>query len=278
MGGKQLGDYLRARREIVQPEDVGLPPGRRRRVPGLRREELALLAGISTDYYLRLEQGRDQNPSPQVLDALARVLQLDAPATAHLHALASPPQRNHKLPEQDHVSPGIRQLISTWWSQTPVIVLNRYMDVLASNPLAVALSPIFLPGVNVIRAAFLDKDLRSLYLNWDEMSVRAVAGLRALVGTQLEDVRVVELVGELTTASPEFQRLWVRHDVSPSGAGVAHLNHPGVGDITLQYERLTVAGTHGQLIVVFHAEPGSPAAEKLSLLQTETAGSKIELS
>ncbi|MGY5036594.1 helix-turn-helix transcriptional regulator [Streptomyces sp. 900116325] len=275
MGGKQLGDYLRARREIVRPEDVGLPPGGRRRVPGLRREELALLAGISSDYYLRLEQGRDQNPSPQVLDALSRVLQLDGPATAHLHALASSPRRNHNLPEADHVSPGIRQLVSTWWSQTPVIVFNRYMDVLVSNALAGALSPIFLPGVNVIRAAFLDKDLRSLYLNWDEMSVRAVAGLRALVGTELEDVRVVELVGELITASPEFQQLWVRHDVSPRGAGAALLNHPDVGEMTLQYERLTVAGTHGQLIVVFHAEPGSPSAEKLSQLQVETTSSKL---
>lgn len=275
MGGKQLGVYLRARREIVRPEDVGLPPGGRRRVPGLRREELALLAGISTDYYLRLEQGRDQNPSPQVLDALARVLQLDEPATAHLHALASPPRRNHKLTEPDHVSPGIRQLISTWWSQTPVIVLNRYMDVLASNALATAMSPIFHPGVNVIRAAFLDKDLRSLYLNWDEMSIRAVAGLRALVGTKLEDGRVVELVGELTTASPEFQRLWVRHDVSPRGAGVAQLNHPRVGEVTLQYERLAVAGTHGQLIVVFHAEPGSPSAERLAQLQAETTSSRL---
>ncbi|MFF4978306.1 helix-turn-helix transcriptional regulator [Streptomyces sp. NPDC001083] len=275
MGGKQLGDYLRARREIIRPEDVGLPPGGRRRVPGLRREELALLAGISTDYYLRLEQGRDQNPSPQVLDALARVLQLDAPATAHLHALASPPQRNRRLAEPDHVSSGIQQLIATWWSQMPVAVLNRYMDVLASNAMAAAISPIFLPGVNVIRAAFLDRELRHLYLNWDEMSIRAVAALRALVGTELEDARVVELVSELTTASPEFKRLWVRHDVSPSGAGVALLNHPDVGEMTLQYERLTVAGTHGQLIVVFHAEPGSPSAAKLALLQAETTRSGL---
>ncbi|MEU1535958.1 helix-turn-helix transcriptional regulator [Streptomyces fagopyri] len=273
MGGKQLGDYLRARREIVLPQDVGLPPGGRRRVPGLRREELALLAGISTDYYLRLEQGRDQNPSRQVLDALARVLQLDASATAHLHALASQPQRNHRFPEADHVSPGIQQLIVTGWSQTPVVVLNRYMDVLASNAMAAAISPIFLPGVNVLRAAFLDRDLRRLYLNWEDMSSRAVAALRALVGTELEDARVVELVGELTTASPEFQRLWVRHDVSPSGDGVARLNHPDVGEMTLKYERLAVAGTHGQLIVVFHAEPGSLSAKRLALLQSETTSS-----
>ncbi|MEU6345694.1 helix-turn-helix transcriptional regulator [Streptomyces sp. NPDC046977] len=268
MGGKQFGDYLRARREIVRPEDVGLPSGGRRRVPGLRREELALLAGISSDYYLRLEQGRDQNPSPHVLNALARVLQLDGPATDYLHALAGPPPRDRRPAEPDRVSPGIRQLIATWWAGTPVIVFNRYMDVLASNPLAIAMSPIFLPGVNVIRAAFLDPDVRRLYLDWDDMSIRAVAGLRALVGTQLEDVRVVELVDELSTKSPEFQRLWTRHDVSPEGAGVARMNHPTVGGMTLQYERLTVAGTHGQLIVVFHAEPGSPSAEKLALLKS----------
>ncbi|WP_034262219.1 helix-turn-helix transcriptional regulator [Actinospica robiniae] len=275
MSGNLLGDYLRARRKVVQPEDVGLSPGeRRRRVSGLRREEVALLAGISPDYYLRLEQGRDTNPSGQVLDGLARVLRLDAAAVAHLHALAGPsprrPSRPSK-PEPDQVSAGIRELIATWWSSTPVIILNRYADVLESNALARALTPTNQPGSNVIRAAFLDPDLRKLYLNWDEMSSRAVASLRALVGTELDDVRVVELVNELSTASREFQDLWARYDVSPGGSGVSHFDHPVVGRMSLEFERLAVAGTSGQLIVVYHAAPGSPSARKLTELGNDSA-------
>jgi transcriptional regulator with XRE-family HTH domain len=279
MSGNQLGDYLRARRQVVQPEEVGLSPaGRRRRVPGLRREELAMLAGISTDYYLRLEQGRDRNPSSQVLDSLARVLRLDGPATAHLHALAGPPtRRTGSKPDLDQVSPGIRELITVWWSATPVTILNRYMDVLESNPLARALSPANQPGVNAIRAAFLDPDLRRLYLNWDEMSGRVVASLRALVGTKLDDARVVELVNELSEASPEFQSLWTRYDVSPSGSGVSYFDHPKVGRLSLEYERLAVVGKSDQLIVVHHAAPGSPSAQKLAELTAGTvdAGASV---
>lgn len=267
VSANHLGNYLRARRDLVGPEDVGLPGGGRRRVPGLRREEVALLAGISSEYYLRLEQGRDQNPSPAVLDALARVLQLDLDATRHLHALAAPaPRHGGPTPDDERVPPGIQQLINTSWASTPVVILNRYMDVLAANPLAIALSPSNQPGINAIRSAFLDPRLRSLYLNWGEMTIRAVAGLRSLIGPYGSDPRVVELVNELSAHSETFRRLWDRHDVSPQGAGTSQLDHPQVGRLELRYERLLLAGTDGQLLVVHHADPGSPSAQSLAQL------------
>jgi transcriptional regulator with XRE-family HTH domain len=142
-----IGEYLRARRELVRPEEVGIPDfGGRRRVHGLRREEVAMLAGVSSDYYVRLEQGRDQHPSQQVIDALARALQLDDDATAHLHRLATPPtRRRRKTPRREKVPAGILQLIESW-SQTPAYVHGRYMDVLAPNPLATALAPYYAKG------------------------------------------------------------------------------------------------------------------------------------
>src|SRR6476619_4121274 len=150
-----IGEYLRARRELVQPEDVGVQDLGRRRTPGLRREEVAMLAGVSSDYYIRLEQGRDQHPSVQVLDALARALQLDDDATAHLHALATPVARRRRrsTPRPEKVPTGIAQLIATW-HETPAYVYGRYMDVLAANALATALGPHYVPGTNMLRAAF----------------------------------------------------------------------------------------------------------------------------
>ncbi|MFF9458650.1 helix-turn-helix transcriptional regulator [Streptomyces flaveolus] len=271
MSTTELGEFLRARRELVQPEDVGLPGGGRRRVAGLRREELALLAGISTDYYLRLEQGRDRHPSSAVLDALARVLQLDEEATAYLHTLAVPEVRRTKRLLREQAPEGIRQLISTYWSGAPAIVLNRYMDVLASNQMAVALSPINSAGVNVIRAAFLEPQVRTLYRNWEEMSIRAVASLRALIGPDSRDPRVVDLVNELSLASPEFSRLWARYDVSPKGKGESHLQHPVVGELHLSYERLQIPGTGGQLLVVHHADPNTASGRKLAQLAADAS-------
>ncbi|MFG2424869.1 helix-turn-helix transcriptional regulator [Streptomyces sp. NPDC048448] len=268
MSANHLGNYLRARRDLVDPKDVGLPGGGRRRVPGLRREEVALLAGISSEYYLRLEQGRDQNPSPPVLDALARVLQLDLDATRHLHTLASPAPRHFSPPPDERVTLGIQQLINTSWAGTPAVVLNRYMDVLAANPLAIALSPSNQPGTNAIRSAFLDPRVRSLYLNWGEMTIRAVASLRALIGPDGNDPSIVELVNELSAGSETFRRLWARHDVSPRGTGTSHMDHPQAGRLELRYERLLLAGTDGQLLVVHHADPGSPSAQKLAQLAT----------
>jgi transcriptional regulator with XRE-family HTH domain len=169
-----LGEYLRARRELVRPEEVELPAVGRRRVPGLRREELAMLAGISSDYYLRLEQGRDHHPSAQVIDALARALRLDDEATAHLRALAQPTSARPRTGEAERAPDSITQLIASW-SDTPAFVQDRHMDVLAANALASALSPVFSPGVNLVRATFLDPEVRRLMSDWDNIARSAVA-------------------------------------------------------------------------------------------------------
>ena len=147
--GPALGEYLRAPRELVRPEDVSIRTVGRRRIPGLRREELAMLAGISPDYYLRLEQGRDHHPSAQVLDALARALQLDEHATAHLHALSQPPAGRSRPDAPERAPASVERLIALW-TNTPAYVQGRHLDVLAANALASALSPVFAPGVNIV--------------------------------------------------------------------------------------------------------------------------------
>jgi transcriptional regulator with XRE-family HTH domain len=264
-----VGEYLRARRELVPPQDVGLPgpgPGSRRRVPGLRREEVAMLAGVSSDYYVRLEQGRDQHPSPQVLDALARALQLDDDAAAHLHRLATPPaRRRRKTPRPEEVPAGIVQLIESW-SQTPAYVHGRYMDVLAVNPPAAALFPWYVRGENLVRAAFLDPRVRDMYGDWEHVTQSTVAGLRALVGPDVDDPRLNELVGELSVRSERFRRLWARHDVQPKRSGTTRIDHPLVGPLELSYEQLPIPGTDRQTLGVYHAAPGSASAQALALM------------
>jgi transcriptional regulator with XRE-family HTH domain len=262
-----LGEFLRARRALVRPEDVGLPGGGLRRVPGLRREEVAMLAGISSDYYLRLEQGRDRNPSVQVLQAIAGVLRLDADATSHLVGLA-----------QDRPSPGVRsgrrtqrvpasllQLIDGW-PRNPAYIQNRYTDCLAANALATALTPNYRRGVNLLRAVFLDPAERELRRAWEDLTEEGVAVLRSEAGADADDPRLRDLVGELSLRSERFRTLWARHEVRPRRGRVSHLTHPQVGDLDLQSEKLSVDGTDGLTLVVFHAEPGSRSAELLDIL------------
>jgi transcriptional regulator with XRE-family HTH domain len=271
--GNALGEYLRARRELVSPESAGISHIGRRRVPGLRRDELSLLAGVSTDYYIRLEQGRDRNPSPQVLDALARALQLDDEATAHLHALAGPERRARRSARRpERVPPSIQQLI-VGWHATPAYVQGRRLDVLAANPLAIALSPLFTPGVNLLRAAFLDPAVRTLFGDqWESLAHTTIAGLRALIGPDVDDPLLNELVGELSVRSDHFRTLWARHDIrGRMSGGTRRMHHPQVGDLELHYENLQIAGTDGQTLIVYHAEPGSPTAQALELLSTLTA-------
>jgi transcriptional regulator with XRE-family HTH domain len=199
--GTALGQYLRARRELVRPEDVNLRTAGRRRVPGLRREELAMLAGISPDYYLRLEQGRDHHPSAHVLNALARALQLDEHATAHLHSLSQPTVARRRTGESERAPESVTRLIASW-SNTPAFVQGRHMDVLAANALASAVSPVFSPGVNIVQATFLDPEVRRLVGDdWDTITHNAVARLRALAGSDVDDPRLGELVGELSARS-----------------------------------------------------------------------------
>jgi transcriptional regulator with XRE-family HTH domain len=260
-----LGDYLRARRELVQPGSVGLPVNGIRRVSGLRREEVAMLAGISSDYYLRLEQGRDHNPSIQVLQALARVLQLDRAATDYLLGLGAPqPRQRRRRPKRESVQSGIRQLLDV--VDLPAFVEGRYFDVLAANALACALSPNLQPGQNRLRAVFLDPGEKALYPDWDIATAGLVAGFRQSVGSDVDDPGFVQLVGELSLSSERFRRLWARHDVMSFEGAQIRLDHPQVGDLTLSREKLAITGTDGQLLVIYHAQPGTGSAEKLALL------------
>src|SRR5690242_7575297 len=195
-----LGDHLRARRELLTPAQAGLPVNGLRRVPGLRREEVAMLAGISADYYLRLEQGRDRNPSMQVLESLARVLQLDQESTDYLLSLAAPrPRRRASRPRRETVPASILELLDV--IGLPAFVEGRYLDVLATNRLATALSPNVQVGQNRVRSVFLDPAEQVLYPDWEQTTAEFVAGFRESVGSNIDDPRAVELVGELSLGS-----------------------------------------------------------------------------
>jgi transcriptional regulator with XRE-family HTH domain len=260
-----LGGYLRARRELVTPDQAGIPVLGLRRVPGLRREEVAMLAGISADYYLRLEQGRDRHPSVPVLESLARVLHLDDDATAYLLGLgAEKPRRARRRPRKENVPAGIAKLVAAL--PLPAFVEGHYFDVLAANALATALSPRLVPGANRLRDVFLDPAEQELYPDWPDDTERLVAGFRESVGTDTDDPRFIELVGELSLASPRFRQLWGRHDVRARAGAPMHVDHPQVGDLRLNREKLGIGGTAGQMLVIYHPDPGTADADKLALL------------
>ncbi|MEU3197210.1 MULTISPECIES: helix-turn-helix transcriptional regulator [unclassified Streptomyces] len=263
-----LGDYLRARRELVTPEDFGLPAHGIRRVPGLRREEVAMLAGISSDYYLRLEQGRDRNPSAQVLDAIARVLRLDDTATAYLHQLTAPRPRARRRSPRRTVPPATAQLIDS--IGLPAFVTDRSLDVIAANALATALAPSIRVGENRLRSFFLDPAEQALHTDWTDTASRCVAAFRRRLGSDADDPRVVRLVGELSLASEEFRQVWARHDVRPLGTGPIGMNHPQVGEFSLTMSKLDVDGPDGMMLAIYHAEPGTGDAERLALLAALT--------
>jgi transcriptional regulator with XRE-family HTH domain len=265
-----LGDFLRARRKQVRPEDAGLIAGARRRVAGLRREELAMLAGISSDYYLRLEQGRDLHPSAQVVDSLARALQLDVKATEHLYRLsiASVPRRD--AVGTDAAADGVAELIDQF--PMPTIVASRCQDVLAANPPARALSPGFAPGQNFLRWRLLDPAARELYVDWDEATDVAVSGLREAAGSDPDDPRLRLLVDELSAASDRFRALWARADVGYR-VGVIHMRHPKVGDLYLHRNRFNIPHSGGQHMLTYRAEPGSKSAGAVEELRTLSSNS-----
>lgn len=272
MSATSIGEYLRARRELVRPDEVGIPDSGRRRVAGLRRDELALLAGISTEYYTRLEQGTDHHPSAQVLDAIARALRLDPDATAHLHELVAPSairRRRPRRPEQ--VPPSVRRLLASW-PGNPAFVSGRFMDVLAANPLMTAISPMYTPGRNVLRAAFLDSAVHDLFCDAEDRLQNVVSALRASVGPDVDDPQLTDLIGELSLKSSDFRRLWARHDVKPhAGSGIHQMRHPQVGDLELHYDKFHLAGADRQMLTVYQAEPGSRSEQALRLLATMAA-------
>lgn len=266
--GNALGDYLRARRGQVRPEDVGLIAGARRRVRGLRREELATLAGISSEYYLRLEQGRDQNPSAQILDAIARALQLDIKGTEYLHQLASPPGVRREQLDLETTADGTDELIDQF--SMPAIVVSRCQDVLAANPIARALSPGFTPGTNFLRWRLFEPAAREFFVDWDEVTDVAVSGLREAAGSDPDDPRLRALVDELSRTSARFRELWARAEVGYR-PGVIHMRHPDVGDLYLHRNRFNIPHSGGQHMLTYRAEPGSESASALEALRSLSA-------
>jgi transcriptional regulator with XRE-family HTH domain len=260
-----LGQYLRARRALIQPEDAGLGRFGVRRVPGLRREELAMLAGISPNYYVRLEQGQDQRPSREVIGALARALQLDHDATTFLHSLSQPTAISTRSDQPERAPASIQQLINAWRT-TPAFVHNRHLDVLAANPISDALYPAFSPGSNCLRAVFLDPQTRSFYGDWETVARSAVARFRGLIGTDVNDPRLTMLVAELSERSPDFSRLWARQDIQLTAPGRQTLNHEIAGPVEVRPERLAIVGTNGQMLIVCHADPGSSSERALERL------------
>jgi transcriptional regulator with XRE-family HTH domain len=231
-----------------------------------------MLAGVSVAYYVRLEQGRDRRPSEQVLDALARVLQLDDDAAAHLRALARPAARRRRAkPAAERLSPQLARLLDA--QTTPALVVGRRMDVLGANALARALHPSYQRGRNLVRDLFLDADARAQYLDLPRRMASSVATLRGAAGADLDDPGLTALVGELSLKSEEFRRLWARHEVREKAGGTKRYDHPQLGRIELDYQSLNVAGSDGHLLLVYTAPPGSSGEQALALLAT-IAGSE----
>jgi transcriptional regulator with XRE-family HTH domain len=263
-----LAQFLRVRRRAVQPADVGLPTNGRRRVAGLRRDEVARLAGISVAYYQRLEQGRDRHPSEPVIRGIARALQLDPDAARYLRDLAgrreSGQQRRH--PERSpQLNPAVQQLIDSW-PLTPALVYRSHtLTVAAANGLALALSPLFGPGHNSLRALFFEPEMREFFRNWDELAAHTVPYLRSLLGADRGDPELIDLIGELSVRSTQFRELWERHEVRRSPRGLMMINHPEVGPLDLHYQQLILPDT-GHLLVPYWADSGSPSEAKLRTL------------
>ncbi|MFI6728637.1 helix-turn-helix transcriptional regulator [Streptomyces sp. R-74717] len=279
----ELGEFLRTRRARLKPEDVGLPDyGSRRRVPGLRREELAHLAGVSGGYYTRLEQGQSPNASDAVLDAICRVLQLNSAERSHLFRLARNKLQARRCPRPEQLRPSVRLMIDAF-GDVPALVIGRCSDVLAWNHAAHALLAGHLPyeapaqpgqRPNIARLVFLDPHSRELYTDWRSKARDTVADLRMTAARSPDDPELTELIGELTLNSPDFATLWAAHPVHTC---VQHytrnFQHPLVGSMTLNNELMDLSNDKGQRMAVFTAEPGSPSAAALQLLadlSTET--------
>ncbi|MEV4922916.1 helix-turn-helix transcriptional regulator [Streptomyces roseoverticillatus] len=269
----ELSEFLRSRRARLQPAEVGLTPyGGRRRVPGLRREELAQLAGVSVAYYTRLEQGHGQNVSTAVLDAIADALRLTSAERDHLTHLVRPSvkkTRPCRPARPQRVRPSMQHLMDSM-ENTPAYVVGRRLDIIAWNRLACALLGDFdaMPAGqrNLAWQIFLEPATRELYTEWEKKAADVVAFLRLDAGRCPEDPHLAALVGELSVKSPEFRSLWAAHNVEDKGFGVKKLHHPVVGPLTLSYETLVLPADQDQKLITYHAEPGSPSAESLRIL------------
>ncbi|BCY10648.1 helix-turn-helix transcriptional regulator [Actinoplanes sp. L3-i22] len=281
----ELADFLRTRRARLRPEAAGITSYGVRRVPGLRREELARLAGVSLIYYTRLEQGQSTNASESVIEALARALALTDDERTHLHDLARPrPGKPPRPARPEFARPGVRQLIAAM-RDVPALVLDRRTGVLAWNELGHLLfaghhdpeapgRPADRP--NLTRLLFLDPHTRELYRDWAEEAGRAVASLRVVAGRHPDDPALTGLVGELVVKSPEFAACWSQHPVKVCGAGAKRLHHPLVGDLTLRFEALHLPEDDGHRLLTYSAAPGSPDEAALRLLRVDARSMRVD--
>ncbi|WP_084105276.1 helix-turn-helix transcriptional regulator [Demequina sp. NBRC 110056] len=273
--GTELGVFLRSRRDRLTPEDVGLVRGAGvRRTPGLRREELAALAGISIDYYIRLERGTERHPSVAVVESLARALDLNEDERHHLQRLAVQSERRDlvsRVSSRRPVGLGVTLLLERL-RPFPAYVTNRIGDVLAWNPGGLGM----LPGIedwpaakrNEARFAFLHPGAKALYGDWTGQLTGVVSGLRTLAATEPDAADLRELVGELLVKSPEFAGMWERYDVAPPTTGHKRLHHPVVGDMRVGYQAMRLEGPDGLGMLSYYAEPGSPEHDQFVLLDS----------
>ncbi|MEU6894794.1 helix-turn-helix transcriptional regulator [Streptomyces sp. NPDC046557] len=259
-----LAGYLRTRRSRVDPAAVGIPTDSRRRVEGLRREEVAHLSGVSVDYYVRLEQGRATQPSEQVLDALARVLGLDETERGHLDRLARQRLRRAKAPGGRVRPESLRVLALV--ADAPALIMDHRLDVVAGNRLAGLLFGRPLPGLNIARHLFLEEAEHGLYADWENCTRDVVGHLRLAAGKYIEDPRLASLIGELAMGSERFRRLWARADVRARTHGRKVYRHPLVGVLELHQENFALPDESGMELLVLSAASGSAAEDGLRLL------------
>ncbi|MFJ9521455.1 helix-turn-helix transcriptional regulator [Kitasatospora sp. NPDC101801] len=261
-----LAGFLRTRRSRVDPAAVGIPTDSRRRVAGLRREEVAHLSGVSVDYYVRLEQGRATQPSGQVLDALARVLGLDGTERDHLCRLAGKRRRRAKVPG-GRVRPELLRVLGLV-ADAPALIMDHRLDVLAGNRLAGLLYGRSTPGLNIARNLFLEETEHGLYADWEHCTLDVVGHLRLAAGKYPEDPRLTSLIGELAMGSERFRRLWARADVRTRTHGRKAYRHPLVGPLELHQENFALPDESGMELIVLSAAPGTPTEDGLRLLAT----------
>jgi transcriptional regulator with XRE-family HTH domain len=273
----EIREFLTTRRARITPDDVGLPVyGDNRRVPGLRREEVALLAGVSVDYYTKLERGNLSGASDDVLEALARALRLDEAERTHLFDLARASQpataTRRRRTKKQQVRPGVQRILDSM-TAAPAFVRNGRLDLLAANQLGYALYAHVVPGqpANTARFVFLDPRSEDFYSDWDHVANEVVAILRSEAGRDPYDRGLTDLVGELSTQSETFRSKWAAHNVRFHDTGVKRLHHPVVGDLELTYESMELSADSGLAMFAYTAEPGSQSEEALNLLASWAA-------